>query len=352
MGSLVLAQPMVNALRRQHPQATLYPLVFAQNREVAELLDGIDPANILTIRNDSLTHFLSDSLRVTRTLKRIPIDTVIDCELFSRASAILSFLSGARVRVGFERQTLEGLYRGRFINRAVPYNPYQHISQQFLTLAASISASGRPVPKRALDPRPVLEPKQLDTAELEAMRVRLDESFPATGRKRLVLVYPGGGLLPIRAWPLESFKELTRRLTGAGHAVGVVGLASDGPLACALQEAGGQDEVLDLTGFTRTVRELLALFHHARLLVTNDGGPGHFASLTPLRTLMLFGPETPALYGSLAPDAIHFFRGLSCSPCLSAYNHRRSPCDGDNQCLKTIPVDEVFETVQAILSEG
>ena len=41
------------------------------------------------------------------------------------------------------------------------------------------------------------------------------------------------------------------------------------------------------------------LFHASDLLLTNDGGPGHFASLTPIRTLMFFGPETGKLYGPL-----------------------------------------------------
>lgn len=60
--------------------------------------------------------------------------------------------------------------------------------------------------------------------------------------------------------------------------------------------AGTGHAVLDLTGYTRSISELLALFHVARLLVTNDGGPGQFAALTPIWTVMLFGPETPALY--------------------------------------------------------
>jgi ADP-heptose:LPS heptosyltransferase len=77
-------------------------------------------------------------------------------------------------------------------------------------------------------------------------------------------------------------------------------------------------------------------------LVTNDGGPGHFASLTPIRTLMFFGPETSALYGPLTPRAVALESHVACSPCLTAYNHRATPCDGDNQCLKQISPDEVL----------
>ena len=46
------------------------------------------------------------------------------------------------------------------------------------------------------------------------------------------------------------------------------------------------------------MRELLTLYTLADVLVTNDSGPAHFASLTPVHTVVLFGPETPLLFGS------------------------------------------------------
>jgi ADP-heptose:LPS heptosyltransferase len=51
-------------------------------------------------------------------------------------------------------------------------------------------------------------------------------------------------------------------------------------------------------------------------MVTNDSGPGHFSAVTPLRTVVLFGPETPALYGSVG-NSIAITANLACSP-LSA----------------------------------
>jgi ADP-heptose:LPS heptosyltransferase len=88
----------------------------------------------------------------------------------------------------------------------------------------------------------------------------------------------------------------------------------------------------------------------ARLLVTNDGGPGQFAALTPIWTLMLFGPETPSLYAPLTPRCYSFYSQWPCSPCLTAYNHRASYCDGDNQCLKVIAPAEVLAKARAFLA--
>jgi ADP-heptose:LPS heptosyltransferase len=98
------------------------------------------------------------------------------------------------------------------------------------------------------------------------------------------------------------------------------------------------------------VRHLLALFHRAALLVTNDGGPGQFAALTPIRSIIFFGPETPVLYRPLGLRTHCFHTALPCSPCLTAYNHRTSPCDGDNQCLKRIAPAAVLAKAREMLA--
>ncbi len=356
MGSLVLAQPMFKHLRESYPDASFYALVFQQNKEVLELLDTVSEGNILTIRNGSFTAFVKDSLSALRTLRFIGVDVVIDCELFARVGAILSFLSKAPVRVGFERHTQEGLYRGGFINRPVLYNPYQHIAQQFLTLSHAVDGKGTPTVKRTIVDRELaMAPMTIREGEIDSTRTHFEGSYPSAKQRRLVLLYPGGGLLPIRAWPIGSFQSLAAKAIEDGYVVGVVGLAPDKPLARAIREglpAGMRESCIDLTGYTKSVRELMLLFHLAELLITNDGGPGHFASMTSMPSVVLFGPETPSLYGSLDPRAVHFHRGLSCSPCLTAYNHRVSPCDGDNQCLKTIEPDEVWAAARRILSAG
>jgi ADP-heptose:LPS heptosyltransferase len=132
--------------------------------------------------------------------------------------------------------------------------------------------------------------------------------------------------------------------------VGVVGLADDRPLAQQLVSRCASALCLDLAGYTKSVRHLLALFHRADLLIANDGGPGQFAALTPVASIVLFGPETPLLYRSLSPNAHWFHLALPCSPCLTAYNHRCSPCDGDNQCLKQIRPAEVLAKAREILA--
>jgi ADP-heptose:LPS heptosyltransferase len=350
MGSLVLAQPMFARLKEQYPQASIHALVFGRNREVLDLLEVLPRENVLALDDRSLKRFVAGAFRVLRAMRALRPDVVIDCELFARVSSVLSYLSGAPLRVGFHRHTQEGLYRGSFINRPVLYNPYQHLSQQFLTMVAAINSRTVPLskcPPASSPPPPPLVP--FPAEELQRTAAALHADFPAVANKKLVLVYPSGGLLPIRAWPLENYFALCQALLQEGYAVGVIGLPQDKDFGRTVVERCRDPHCIDLTGYTKSVRHLLALFHRASLLVTNDGGPGQFAVLTPVPAIILFGPETPLLYGPLGRNVFCFHRAIPCSPCLTAYNHRTSPCDGDNQCLKQITPEQVLAKARVML---
>jgi ADP-heptose:LPS heptosyltransferase len=349
MGSIVLAGPMFAALRQRHPGATVHVLQLKKNQEVSRMLQLTQDEHLHGIDDSSGLTLLRDIWRVSVAMRRLPLDAVIDCELFSRISSLLSYMTGAPLRSGFTPHTQEGLYRGSYINRAIPYNPYQHISKQFLSLVDALEGDSAPRNKAA----PIRElPAEtglsvpFEAAELLAYRSKVLADHPVLANRKIVLMYPGGGILPERAWPVEHYARVARGLCEAGHSVGLIGLRDDAPLAEDLVARTGSPACVNLTGYTRSLRELLMLFHASDLLLTNDGGPGHFASLTPIRTLMFFGPETGRLYGPLpgtyGPRATVYESGIACSPCLSAYNHRLTFCDGDNQCLKRIAPDPVL----------
>ena len=350
MGALVLAHPMFQQLKQKYPRADLHVMLFAKNREVVELLGLVPPQNIIAINDASMGKFVSDTLSGLSSVRKLKIDAVIDCELFSRISSILSFLSGAPMRIGFHPHTQEGLYRGNFMTRPVPYNPYHHISRQFLTLVEAIESKTDPRAKHRVSPRkPDIPAIRLGAREIEDARVKLFARAPELENRKIVLIYPGGGLLPIRAWPLEYYYTLTDALLQKGYGVCVIGLAQDKEIAGMIRAHTRSPLCVDLTGYTKTIRELMLIFHFSSLLITNDGGPGHFAAMTPIPAIIFYGPETPALYGPLGDNALSIFQNLSCAPCVTAYNHRNSPCDGDNMCLKSISPEEVLSKALEIL---
>ena len=236
----------------------------------------------------------------------------------------------------------------------IPYNPYRHLSHQLVALADGIDSQSWP---RGKDGRvadsfvpPVFTP---EPGELQKEAGQLHRDHPSLLGKPLVLLYPSGGLLPIRAWPLQHYVQVAQGLLSDGFAVGIIGMPDDRALGDQLRAACDNDvHCVNLAGYTRSVRHLMTLFHRASMLITNDGGPGQFAAMTPIQTIVFFGPETPALYRSWSPHAHAFFTALPCAPCLTAYNHRSSPCDGDNQCLKRILPGEVLAKARDMLKRA
>ncbi len=347
MGSIVLAGPMFAQLRRNYPGVNIHILQLKKNQEVSKLLQLTQPEFMHSLDDSSGGSLIGDILSISRKMRALGLDAVIDCELFSRVSALLSFSTGAPLRVGFTPHTQEGLYRGSFINHAIPYNPYQHISKQFLSLVDALQSAGSTPRNKAAPIRELPTDTELSVnftpAELQGYRAKVQADHPITASRKLVLMYAGGGILPQRAWPAAHYARVAQGLCGAGFAVGLIGLKDDAQLAKDLLAQIKSEACLDLTGYTRSIRELLMLFHASELLITNDGGPGHFATLTPVQTMVFFGPETGKLYGPLGTRNSVLESGIACSPCLSAYNHRLTFCDGDNQCLKRIAPDPVLD---------
>ena len=353
MGSTILADPAMRLAARTWA-ADLHFVIFAGNVGSLALLNTVPKANIFTIREGSIVTLAIDTVRFLMWTRRRRIDTVFDLELFSRYTALLTGLSGAANRIGFHRFHNEGLYRGELLTHRVAFNPHQHIAKNFMALVAAVSSPAEEIPytkTHIADEAIALKRVEADPMACYAMRRRVAESWASydPARHRLVLINPNASdMLPQRRWPPAQFARLMRGILDrwADAVILITGAPSDGPLAGKLKAAVDDPRVVDFTGRT-TLAELPALYAIASLMVTNDSGPGHFASITDLRTIVLFGPETPRLYGPLG-NARALTADLACSPCVSAANHRRTACT-DPKCMAAIQPDQVMAEVAAVL---
>ena len=83
-------------------------------------------------------------------------------------------------------------------------------------------------------------------------------------------------------------------------------------------------------------------------MVTNDSGPAHYATLTSIDVVTLFGPESPEVFGARSERSHLMWAGLACSPCVNAFNQRVTTCT-NNLCMQAISVDQVFEKMTSVL---
>jgi ADP-heptose:LPS heptosyltransferase len=354
-GATVLAyralQTAVDRVGRQN----VYFWVFQENRPILDLLDIIPPENVIEIRTSSLPGLMLGMIGSLWRVRRMRFDASVDMEFFSRASAILAFLSGAKRRVGLHRFNGEGPYRGDLLTHRVQYNPYLHVAIQYHLLVETIWAdpAERPLLKR---PAPRLDsglydPPMLQTDETEAATVRaiLERLARRPIDGPILLINPNASdLLPLRKWDTDRFVALARRLLEDDPAalLVVTGAPSEKDAAEKVARSIATDRCISIAGHT-TLRQLMVLYTIADILVTNDSGPGHFSSMTPIDSIVLFGPETPALFGPLGPRTHVVWANLSCSPCVNVINHRFSPCN-NNVCMQEITVDAVHAKVAEV----
>jgi len=352
MGAILLTMPAFEAARARVGVDHLYCLMLAENRDVHDLVGFFRPENLLLIRDRNLPTFAFDVLRALARCRREGIDCAIDLEGFSRISALLVALSGARIRVGADRYTAEGLYRGDLLTHGVSHNYYHHASVQFLTLVKALDAAPGETPllKQAVSLDGYRLQRFVPTAQ-ESADVERILRMRCGAPHRAPLVVLNCNLidqLPLRRWPRANFVELGRRMLAASPDATIVltGLAAERPASEELAREISPARCVSLAGDT-TLRGLVALLAGADLLVTSDCGPAHMAALTGVPILSIFGPETPLLYAPLTPNNHSLWAGLACSPCLHAFNHRSSACR-DNVCMRSVTVEQVYALAQRL----
>lgn len=354
MGSTILAAPSIaRVIARSGTQRPCF-VIFKKNAPSLKLLHLFDDDDIHTIRDTSVVLMLLDIVKFVLFCRRKGVDATLDLELFSRVSAILSMLSGARTRVGFDNYLAEGLYRGPHLSHRVHYNPYQHMSRNFLALVESLERDPGelPAPKHVIPEadHPPRAPRSEE--EYAHVRAELEQRVQLSDRTRLIVLNPDAGkLLPIRTWPAERFAEVARELLDDPDTVVVLmGIPEAADAAHTIAASVDSERCVNFVGCTRTLQDVIQLLHMSALLITNDSGPAHFATLTDVKVITLFGPETARLYGPRGPQAVNIDKQLACSPCLTAFNHRNSPCT-DNQCLLAISPAEVLAAAHQLLAQ-
>jgi ADP-heptose:LPS heptosyltransferase len=369
-GSTVLAYPALRRAVETFGRENVFFIAFEDNRFILDVLGVIPKENVVTVSVCSVSGFLQSTLVAIRRLRRMKLAAAVDMEFFSRGSAALAFLSGAKQRVGFHAFFGAGPYRGDLMTHRLLYNPHLHTSETFLTLIEALNCDPAALPTFAFAATespatpPLFAPEPDEIVDVEKM---LFSKFRASGldfqvsepalfdvhpeAQRLkadgiILLNPNASdLLPLRRWPGERYADLARRLlkefpeciiafTGAPNEAGATGK---------LAREVASDRCISLAGKT-TLKQLLVLYTLADVLVTNDSGPAHFATLTPIEIVTLFGPETPELFAARTPRNTVLYAGLACSPCVSAYNNRVSPCR-NNLCMQAISTDQVFAAV-------
>lgn len=328
-GDLVLAAPTFRALREARPAARLDLLVGETCVDVAEHLPFFD--RIRTIDDRELfTGGIAGRIRTTARM----YDMLRDAGAGSPYSEVLVFhrdwrygmialAAGVPVRRGFRNGAGSKVFTHAYLA-----GEHEHHALQYAGMAGVASASSR-------SPAWAFHPGERDAALAAAAR----HGFVRDGRPVAALGFGGGNNVKtqtaLKSWPVASYAELAQRLTRQGYQVVWVGDVADASLLPA-GIAG-----LSLAG-RLSVAETAAVLSACDLVVSNDTLTLHLADAMGIRSVGIFGPTHPELYGPRDPASSYLWMGaeLSCSPCHR--NEGFPQCAFGHRCMTSLTVDAVM----------
>lgn len=342
MGSMVLALPALEELRARISGVRLHFLVMQESRALIDALQLAPPERIHALDFSSVGALLGSLLRTLRACRRARLAATIHFDFFARGHAAFAALACPRgERAGFD----DGRHNARraLLTRPVLYSASHHTSEMFCALVRSLFLPPEDAPFARIPPAPCakLTDYRPEPDDLAAVQRKLK----VTAGSNLLLVSANASeRLALRRWPLERFASVTKAWLESHEDWHAVLIGTEGDRSAAAEVACIHERIHDLTGRT-AFGELLALMTVGRLLLCNDSGPAHFASLARLRSVVLFGPETPDLYAPLGDRAECLYAHFTCSPCVSAFNDKSSSCPR-SICLEALGEEDVLAAME------
>lgn len=337
IGSIQIAGSLICAVRNRYPSAKVSFLTFSQNADFVNLMPEVD--EVLPVRTSNLLFFCCDTLKHVAKLHSRGTDIVIDLEFFSKYSTLVSFLSGAGMRLGY---ALPAFWRHRLVTHSVIINSQAHIIDCMAQFAEILGCRS----ERKIMPLTVSEQAKAIVHDKLEQQGRRQDAFLA------VINVNAGATSLLRRWPAQNFAAVSEALSETCDLafIGTSGEKEYVDSVLSSLSVKTRAHAFNLAGSLKA-DELVALLSSSNLVVTNDSGPLHLAAGAGCRTISFFGPESPHRYGPLGEGHTVFYAGELCSPCISIDNGKRSDCRRNCQCLRAIEPDAVIKAAKKMLQK-
>ena len=331
IGDVVLTTPIIRSVRNAYPDAFI---AYLGEKNAVSLLEHNPNLNEI-IPFDFSCPTIVEQPRVAFQLRRKKFDLAID--LFNNPrSALLTYLSGAKVRVGAQRKGRGSLYTNRVQDDGRPKTAIEFHNQFIKSVG--------------VDPTSVKTEIFLTNDERREARIYLQwldhENNPLDLRKSIVGIHPGA-TWPAKKWVPERFAELADMLA-AKLGVQIVLLAGPGDseaVDAVLRHSFSNIKVVR----NLPLRQLAAVISHCSLFIGNDAGPMHIAAAVDIPTIGIFGPGEENIWFPYSEHgSIALRKNVPCHPCHLDFCNREG--DGYMECMKLVTTEDVLETARKILA--
>ncbi|BEO89271.1 glycosyltransferase family 9 protein [Fusobacterium nucleatum] len=322
IGDIVLSTALVSKVKEKYPDSDIYYLTTPLGKEI--LKNNPKIKEIIVYDKKGKDKGFGAFISFVRKIRKLKIDVCLTPHRYLRSS-ILSFLSGASIRVGYDIASLSFVY-----NKKIKYDKTKHEVEKLLSFVDDS-------PKRF----------ELEMYPSEKDKIKIDTILKNFSQnKKIILVAPGSKWFTKR-WPEEYFKTLIQNLVKRDDLLIVI--------------TGGKEEkeielnldskVLDLRGEI-SLLELAELTKRAILVVSNDSAPIHITSAFPnTRIVGIFGPTVKefGFFPWSENRKVFEINGLYCRPCAI---HGGNFCPEKHfRCMREITPDLIENEIYSYIDK-
>ena len=320
IGDVILATPTVRALKEAYPAAHITMLTVPLTADVAAMNPYVDEVMVYDKRG--VDRGIFGLWRVARRLKAQHFDLAV-CMNFALRGAALSWLAGIPRRLGYDAQ-----HGGLFLN-----------------LVASSQRAG--IRHETLNHLEVLKPLRITTADTSLVLTPPPEAWAGLREKREIHHIPEAGYLAL--CPFGSYERKDLPLATAAHlarhwrqrrAIFLIGGPAERKRLEQVARLAGLP-LGNVLGGALTLPELAVFLQKAACLITVDTGPLHVAQGVGCRTVAVFGPTDPRVWGPRGKDDVVFYSDYDCSPCWG-----KGPCFRQYACISDATAREILRVVE------
>ncbi len=324
LGDMVLSTPALKAIKEKYPSARLSVLA---SPAAAGLLDGNPYVNEVYVWDESQGP--AALLKTIKNLRAARFDLAVDPRPgYELGTAIIAFLSGARVRAGYDSHG-----RGVFLNLTTPVPlPGAHFSSEAFGVLKLIGIEGPgSSPELFIRPEAVAEAGNI-------LKVRgVEESD-------IVVALHPGGYYPSQRWPADRFAAVARALM-ARYGAKILLIGSPGETGIieaiiSLLSAADRNNVVRTENLG--IGTLCALIARSRLFIGNNSGPLHMAGALNIPSVSTMGPTDEGRWRPIGRNQIVLKAGLSCLSC------GKGDCD-THECMNAITAEMMLENAERLL---
>jgi len=327
IGDAVMAQPLLQRLKAQHPGRPIDVLSPPSVAPVWRAVPEVDTVLETPFRHKALQlrerWKYAQVLRARGYLAAYVLPNTLKY-------ALIPWLAGIPRRVGYKGEMRYGLVNVMHHDDTPP--------RPMVPFYAAL----------AQDPDAALTPAPRPRLQVPADRIAAACARHGVEAGRPVIVFaPGAEFGPAKRWPPRHFGALAQAIVTQGDAqIALLGSPKDRETCDEVVAHAGAaaPAMLNLAGRTQ-LDEAIALIARAAAVVANDSGLLHIASSLNRPVVALYGPTDPEHAPPFSDMARALSLRLDCSPC----RQRECPL-GHHNCLEQMEAPIVWKELAPMLA--